>query len=445
MLGESLGKLDRVFLLISLVGALSFGIVMWRSDIILRYFLEKSDGQVIGHIVNVKKDARIRGSQSLMWHDAFVKEKLYEQDRLFAGFDSEILFELSNEQKLNLSANSMVILHTKNNSTLLNLQLGSVEVVVEAAKSVKFIHNDKIFEIRTVVGKGLIHINKKNEDVLNILSLESNIEVKADDKKVEVKKGEAINVQKTNIEHKALPEKIILSFPKNKSAILSQNAFEKHEGTLVDFYWQKVEGAAPYLLELSKSSDFTQLTYSKTVTSSFVTHNLQNGSYFWRVKSVPLKDLKSDIYELNVEISKPSIQEPVQLPQAKAQPEPLKPKPLKPKKSIKKVALIKAPEINLPLHKTTIVASDKKNIDPLFFNWEATPDAVMYEIQFSDDAKFKNILKIEKVLKNTFLLKKHFTNSLIYWRIRSIVEPLPSEWSEARSYEVQFSNRKQKN
>ena len=56
MLGESLGKLDRVFLLISLVGALSFGIVMWRSDIILRYFLEKSDGQVIGHIVNVKKD-----------------------------------------------------------------------------------------------------------------------------------------------------------------------------------------------------------------------------------------------------------------------------------------------------------------------------------------------------------------------------------------------------
>lgn len=108
-----------------------------------------------------------------------------------------------------------------------------------------------------------------------------------------------------------------------------------------------------------------------------------------------------------------------------------------------KTLLLKTPEILMPSDNTTVVAFSEDRIDPIVFAWKGAPGYKQYEIQFARDADFSQVIAVKKNMGSKFVLKEKLSDGLIYWRVRALVNENTSEWSEARSYEMQIATERE--
>jgi hypothetical protein len=100
-----------------------------NSSHFLQSLLRKQQGdQLVGKILDVRRDARHRMNQSLTWFPAEASEQVYERDSLFTGADSELDIEINDKQIIHLFPNSLLVIQTNNNKVVLDLQIGTIKL-----------------------------------------------------------------------------------------------------------------------------------------------------------------------------------------------------------------------------------------------------------------------------------------------------------------------------
>lgn len=161
------------------------------------------------------------------------------------------------------------------------------------------------------------------------------------------------------------------------------------------FVWSKSEGSTGYILQLSKSPNFSTVLFEKTFTKSTDTSFVYSTNleyfqkYYWRVcaKVGSIQSDWSEVWEFTTKIS--------------------------------------APQLRSPLHKTYGV--------PLIatLEWFPTNGGTLYEIQIALDSNFEN-----KFYDGTTPLNDRFETKLLeyftkyYWRVRASNDDGSSDWSE---------------
>jgi hypothetical protein len=149
MPAKRLGLLDKILLLISLVGAISVGYVLLHEDVIIQNLLRRQAGDhKIGKIVRIKNDARTRRNESLTWYPALSNENLFERDSLFTGAESEIDFIIDKKQSIHLNSNCLLVLQLLNDEIIFNLQLGSMSIKSLDNTPVKILSNGKVTTLK---------------------------------------------------------------------------------------------------------------------------------------------------------------------------------------------------------------------------------------------------------------------------------------------------------
>jgi hypothetical protein len=84
-----------------------------------------------------------------------------------------------------------------------------------------------------------------------------------------------------------------------------------------------------------------------------------------------------------------------------------------------------------------VVSFDKKNTEPLLFAWKSDVGPVdTYELQFSSDPEFKNILAERSSKDSKLIFKESLVAPRIFWRVRAVTGQQKTSWSKPRSYQI---------
>ena len=111
MMDQSLGRLDKFILAISLVGACVFGVLLWNENILISRLASNNPSlEPIGRIEFSRNDVRRRVNRSLMWHDLSSEEVVFDRDSIFTGENSETEISLGDGNTIQVGASSLVVI-----------------------------------------------------------------------------------------------------------------------------------------------------------------------------------------------------------------------------------------------------------------------------------------------------------------------------------------------
>lgn len=338
---------DKLMLALSFFGATFIAVLIWREDLLLRYFIPAQRGtSEIGEILQVKNDARRRMRESLTWYPAQSNEILFENDSLFTGDQSEIEFKLNSVGGISVNPNSLIVLLTENQETIFNLKLGSIRVKTRANKAIKIRQaNGKVSSVLSRADGVSLLIEQDSKGELKIQSAEENVSVEVNGVLAHVKKTaevvtsvpetksaivelppvakvttqpEPLNEPKENLPDVVpafkkivkprkepspaivvaqLPEAIKLAIPAlvappDKTILVS---FDANTADPIIFAWKKTEDAKTYELQFSTDLNFSKILKTANIPSSqfILKEKISNGFVYWRVRSIS-GETKSD-------------------------------------------------------------------------------------------------------------------------------------------------------
>ena len=161
-------------------------------------------------------------------------------------------------------------------------------------------------------------------------------------------------------------------------------------------FWQDIQGAENYWLQVSKDSKFSSLITEKTSIDlpNEQLYNLDYDTpYFWRVKAFHIMDTSnwSEIWNFRTEMSKP--------------------------------------ELITPSADTINVSSE------LYFSWNQIAGADYYNLEISESNLFNSItLDSNKIFNNFIVLKNFQTDKHYFWRVKAIRSTDSSAWSEINGF-----------
>ncbi len=566
---KSLERIDHKLLVVSGLGIFLFGGVLLQDTLILDFLKKRESGEVIGQIVTTQNDVRRRAARSLTWYNTSEKESLFEKDSLFTGSDSTLSIELKNSQQLEISSNSLIVLHATGNTLLLDLKIGSVSTFGVDNQNIKVLNDGVITEVKAEAGASPIVIRKDKSGGLAVSSRTGDVVIKKGNKKAIIKKNEVKTVEQvmSNVSpepeprlefanreslDEILPMGVPLEEPTVEKPILQEASLEKpkvevaveevlptlatdaipklinpNKKTILKFKdvidprspaqiekivnppklkWQAIDNASDYVVEISKNEIFEDPVFVDTTPAAETSwKEVVPGKYFWRVRAQGKRGEQSNYSEsgsLTVELPKPVLlardirneltEVPSELnkekefaiqwsevPMAKRYrfiasiaDKPVKELFLKGNEttvnippntdikvkvfavdqagasisqaaqqefSYKRDLVLKKPKAVLPDDNTTVMALNKNQMPPLLFAWQKNKFAENYELQFSADPTFSNILFQKNLVANRFLLQERILEKQIYWRVRSRFQSYTSDWSEVRSFDLKSS------
>lgn len=168
--------------------------------------------------------------------------------------------------------------------------------------------------------------------------------------------------------------------------VFQLSAFSKNSTSRSQsFFWQSVEGASYYVVQIASDEEFKQIVVNrKSTESTLQVENLVVGKYFLRVASVAEDGAQS-------EFSKTAIVE------------------------------VSASQLDLIAPENNLVSDSVKTIERVSFSWSALEPKAKYEFSMSRDPDF---LTSEKVEIETTTLEKPLKvdGKPYYWRVRALLE-----------------------
>lgn len=356
-LDERLETNDQKLLAISALGILFFGGLLISDNAIVGLFKQRHHEESIGKVIITKNDVRRRTARSLTWYSANDTEELFEQDSLYTGSDSGLSVELTNSQTIDVDSNSLIVLHSKENSLVLDLKIGSVSASVVDNQKINILHDGEITEVKADKKASPIMIRKNKQGGLLVSSQTGDVVVKKGSKQINIKKNETKSVEqvmdsslpiveaefklsgpKYFVESWPTPKeiamakegsspwdkdrapvpidaekKIVLKF-KSNSYLRSPAEIDENILNPPQFRWQAVENARGYGFEISQSKNFAEVLYASSVTSTEETwKSARPGKYFWRVKALSESNEEtkaSQPVNVSVELPKPELKSP---------------------------------------------------------------------------------------------------------------------------------------
>jgi hypothetical protein len=237
--------------------------------------------------------------------------------------------------------------------------------------------------------------------------------------------------------------------------ILPPNEFSISGGTdRVSFSWRDKQSARTYKFQVSAEQDFKSPVIDVETTNSNLQLDLSKmeGALYWRVKVAdtdsPLNSFWSEARRFKIEKSKVAdkvisptagnmpvvsetllpVEDEIELVEKDEPKPPFKEPPQKE---------IESPQLIQPINRVTAVFFGNGRMVPLIFSWSQVSEAVNYEIQVAEDAKFSKIIFKDKTDKTQVVLRENFSSSQAYWRVRARNKDRLSPWSSVWVVEVQ--------
>lgn len=156
----------------------------------------------------------------------------------------------------------------------------------------------------------------------------------------------------------------------------------------VAFQWNEDPLAKEYVLEIAEDQKFNQLSSRhKTKSNSIAVDNLNQGDYYWRVKSSPITP---DLPEKVTDVKSFKVQKTNMFPN----PEPIRP-------------------VGIDWGESDFEQNG-------IFAWNHSDELIQFRFQVSNDKNFANYIVNEMVPRNFYKPSKKFLRGGYFWRIQGI-------------------------
>ncbi|OFZ10942.1 MAG: hypothetical protein A2Z20_13015 [Bdellovibrionales bacterium RBG_16_40_8] len=397
---QSLSRSDKVLIFTSLIGSIIVGTILLRDDLLYRYIqVARKDELKVGEIISTKNDVRRRSRQSLSWYRASDKEDIYDNDSLFTGLDSEIKFNINNNQSISLGANSLVVIKPNKDEVVFDLQLGTMTTLTEPEKPIKIMYQGHVTKVIPKMNTTSIEIQKTDEGELTVSSATGEVDIQVQDKSkiLQIKKNESASIKKDlKIDKKTFSIEFLL--PKSNSEIW----LSKEEKII--FKWRNEQPKIPIKLQISRSNKFDQINFEKNIEENENIYSWMppknKGHYFYRI----VRFDNNDQISLNQKID------------------------IFAKESV---------ELISPIDKIILYGFEnlrENELRNVGFQWEDKRGASKFNLEISNKTDFSNIIK-SIALKSPHA-ELNLQRGNYYWRVGMQTPAAENFTSEAREFSV---------
>ncbi len=385
-------KLDRAILIGAIVMLLTSLTLILDEDILFSIGKrEIGNLEKIGFTKLSDNDVRRRFKTNFSWSNLKKENEIYQGDSIFTGEASEAIIATNNGEEIIISANSLVVINTKKDSILLDMEYGSVQGKIGKDSKLLIASDNKITELSGDGATLKLDMQKGKKLIVNVLAGE--VKLKSDKGMQVLNKDQAAE----------LGDKFRVIDPDNAEIeLISPFANKRLRGKEMDnltFNWKSSFPFAEYEVEVASDPQFKKvIVQQKTNQNYFKPKDLpEGGALFWRVKAKAAKKntitASSAMTFFVAASTPPNLDSPGQDQ--------------------------KFDWVDEGLNESQGLA--------LNFDWTPTSQYPKFELQIAKDEKFLNLIATEMVITNSWtspVLKP----DTYYWRVRGW-ETSPGQWS----------------
>lgn len=407
---NTISRLDKVVLLASSV-ILAISIYAILDDQWLHWLYEKEHIQIarLGKITGLKNDVRRRSATEFKWQTITDHQEIYIRDSIYTGSNSNVVIETDFGDILQLEQNSLVVLDTEQNSTIVDIDYGSLQGSIAKDRKLLVSSNQQTTEVS---GDGAtLNLNRKKGSGLELKVLEGEVRIKDRQGKKILSKNQSHEI-KLRQSTPLLPKEIFVISPKNDQLAKASApipvfppagmTFLRIDGRSnslrIPLLWtMPTKAKTSWEITTSTSPDFSTNVQSHSSSNHEFHVMVENpGTYYWRVQAegVPVKTWSKTSSFIIGDVL----------------PDPLRP-----------------PQVNLST-KTFF------ENEPLL-KWQKVSGATMYEVELSDSLEFSAKRATVKVHQNQLTWKSPHAG-YFYWRVRALDEKTSSAFSDIATFLV---------
>jgi len=228
-----------------------------------------------------------RNPSQTVWYNAVKKQELIEKERIrtLSNANGEITF--IDGSKLNLSENALAVIEAMKQDLIKNTNTSSVVVLQGdvlaylSSLSKKNAVNVSTPGVETEIRSRKFRTSRDKDNVARFANYDGEIDVKAQGKKVTIKKNEGTSIapgKKPEDAKKLLPAPKIY-FPKIKQKLFNKD---------VNIKWEPVKSAFAYNVEISSNRSFTNILKKLNIkkNTNYKWKANKTGVYYLRISSI---------------------------------------------------------------------------------------------------------------------------------------------------------------
>ncbi len=384
---KNIEKKDQALVGASVVIFLIAAFFFFRED--SSFFGER--GKKLGQIVNFTNEVKRKQFGSLAWSIINKETDVFVNDQIFTNDDSTAKVKFDNETELDLAPNTLLKVTEGKNGVDLKLLSGffTIDLKDNSQKINLNVGNKKI----AIKGKGAKFQLSQVGGESKLVLVEGKAEVESGDKKVNMKKGEQVDVAADKFE----ANKIVISLdkPTGGSTIFFENK------SRVKMSWITTEQIPEFEVVVSQKINLKgKRKRVKVKRNNFVLEGLNPGTYYWQVQGKSRgKTHKSVISQFTLRESR-------------------------------------TPELLLPVNGDTLAISPKEKDLPIQLKW-SNINVQNYEIEF---IKKDGSTKVFTTSQDSISLKNIGAGEY-NWRVRGINPRNPNNlWSGYNQFTVELGS-----
>lgn len=236
-------------------------------------FSEESDREIVGTVVYRNRVAQRRLSSSVLWQNVEQEEEVRNFDSIRTDRLAEAIITLTNGTKVELDPLSMIVLHIRDQETLIELERGSLLVTPGSTGDVR-IQKGKYGFSRFVASLRIF--GNETEDIQ--LFSESKVQINASGTIHEIEGGSKVTIQSDRIEDRGFPIKVYAPSDNMRYFV---NPGQKLE---VRFHWDNPLNKEMVIL-FGEDPFLTSNVKKHRVRDGHFRLDLPPGNYYWQIQT----------------------------------------------------------------------------------------------------------------------------------------------------------------
>ena len=256
--------------------------------------LALGQGKAVGDLTFKYRNAQRKYENQEVWSD--LREpapgrpvKVYNRDAIRTAEGSEAVITLVDKTKIDLDANSMIILNVTGKAVNINYAYGSIQAKRQATAGQKTSEIQiKTKDNKTItIGDSDVKLTQAKGKQLNVTVSRGEAKIKAGEKEQTLKKDEVAVISAKQIEIKPLALK-------PTAPADDQRFFTATGNAPVDFLWAPVKDNPQLRLELAPDRSFRRITLARTVRGTSARIDVPMGYSYWRISAINNQTKKAE-------------------------------------------------------------------------------------------------------------------------------------------------------
>lgn len=306
---NKLSTLDRILVATSLLGFLILSYLLYDDSF---FFSKSSSGtlETIGSISTPSDDVKKRSAADFIWAPIDKKESVLQDDTVFTGPDSKAFVSLNDGSELELSPNTLVVLHLGSDKALeLDLKYGNLLGEFKSSSEIRIKTNKETVKVQGKKSK--VRLQKSFASQTQIKVLQGQVKIKdSKNQEVKVQQNDQVRVLATTGEIRKQKSFTFTPPTNRKIAIWTDGKTE------IPLIWDGEGDAQRFRIQLALNSEFNKIEFELlTPEKKFQLKNYPlNRPFYWRVDALDEKDktlATSETQEVvAAQMTPPEIQKP---------------------------------------------------------------------------------------------------------------------------------------